>query len=228
MKNAIFGIGSVSEAIVGMFSSQIEFDLAIVDSEFLQETTWLGIPVVSFEDYLNQIIPGEDQFVVGVGYGKSNKLRKEVFSRLVSAGSKPMNLIHQSSYVAPSAILELGTVIFPHTCIENGVRIRQGTIVWSTVLVGNNSSIAEFCFLAGSVTIGGSVTIDDFCVIGIGASIGNNVEIGDTAIIGGGSIVMKHVSKHSVIINPSSPALGLPSEYFERLGGFDQLKQANQ
>lgn len=228
MKSAIFGIGSVSESIIGMFSNQIEFDFAIVDSDFLQESMWFGIPVMTFEEYAEQIIPGEDQFVVGVGYGNSNKQRKEVFSRLVSAGSKPMNLIHESSFVAPSATLESGTVVFPLACIENGVSIRQGTIVWSNVLVGHNSSIAEFCFLAGSATIGGSANIEEFCVVGIGASIGNNVEIGDTAVIGGGAIVMKHVSKNSVIINPSSPALGLPSEYFEKLGGFDQLKKTNQ
>lgn len=228
MKNAIFGLGSVSEAIVGMFSNQIKFDLAVVDSEFFQQSDWFGIPVLTFEEYVDQIIPGEDQFVVGVGYGNSNKLRREVFSRLISAGSKPMNLVHESSFVAPSAKLELGTVVFPLACIENGVHIKQGSIIWSNVLVGHNSSVAEFCFLAGSATVGGSVNIEEFCVIGIGASIGNNVEIGSTAVIGGGAIVMKHVSNNSVIINPSSPALGLPSEYFEKLGGFDQLKKTNK
>jgi sugar O-acyltransferase (sialic acid O-acetyltransferase NeuD family) len=228
LKRAIFGIGTVSEAIVEMFSNQIKFDLAVVDAEFYKHSTWLGIPVLTYEEYVKQIVLGEDQFVVGVGYGNSNLQRKEVFSRLVSAGAIPMNLIHESSFVASTAILESGVLIFPFACVENSVTIKEGTIIWSNSLIGHNSSVGEFCFLAGSVTIGGSVSIENYCVVGIGASIGNNVEIGSKAIIGGGAIVMKHVTKSSVIINPSSPALGLPSEYFEKLGGFDHLKKTNQ
>ena len=226
MKKAIFGIGTVSEAIVEMFSDQIKFDFAVVDPEFFRLPRWLDIPVMTYEEYVNQIVPEEDYFVVGVGYGKSNDQRREVFSRLVSAGATPINLIHNSAFVASTAILESGILIFPFACIENGVSIKNGTIVWSNALVGHNSSVGEFCFLAGSVTLGGSVNLGESCLIGVGTSIGNNVEIGSRAIIGGGAIVMKHVAKNSVVINPSSPTLGLPSEYFEKLGGFDQLKKS--
>lgn len=217
----------MSGAIIDMFSEQIEFNFAVVDSEFFQHSTWHGIPVLTYDEYVDQIVVGEDQFVVGVGYGQSNKRRMEIFSKLVASGAIPLSLIHKSSFVASTATLESGILVFPLSCIENDVIIKKGTIVWSNTLIGHNSTVGEFCFLAGSVTLGGSANLMDFCVVGIGASIGNNVEIGPKVIIGGGSIVMKHVAESSVIVNPSSPTLGLPSEYFEKLGGFDHLKRIN-
>jgi sugar O-acyltransferase (sialic acid O-acetyltransferase NeuD family) len=224
MRNVIIGTGVVGEAVFDTFASQVEFDFAVVDSEFMGAATWNDLPVVSTSEYLKSGDLSQDSFVVAIGYTESNAVRKRKFEALIASGARPMSLIHESSHVSTKSYIEEGVVIFPHVVIENHATVEKGSILWSNSIIGHQSQVSPYCYLAASVTVAGSAFIGECCTLGVGALVGNHVRIGAGSIIGAGAIVTKHVKEESVVINPSSPLLGLPPKYFDRLSGFDSLR----
>jgi sugar O-acyltransferase (sialic acid O-acetyltransferase NeuD family) len=224
MRNVLIGTGVVGEAIFDAFANQVQFDLAVVDSKFVEAGIWNDLPVISTEEYLKSEDLSGDSFVVAIGYTESNSLRRKKFEALRASGAKPLSLIHEKSYISAKSCIEQGVVIFPQVVVENHVTVEVGSILWSNSVIGHESRISPYCFLAASVTVAGAAVVEEQCTLGVGALVGNHVRIGRGSIIGAGAIVTKHVKDESVVINPSSPILGLPPKFFDQLSGFDSLK----
>ncbi len=224
MRNVLIGTGVVGEAILDTFANQVQFDLAVVDSKFIGTGAWNHIPVVSTSEYLESGNLSGDSFVVALGYTESNSLRRRKFEELVASGARPLSLIHEKSHVSAKSSIGHGVVIFPQVVVENHATVEVGSILWSNSVIGHESRISKYCFLAASVTVAGAAIVEEQCTLGVGALVGNHVRIGYGSIIGAGAIVTKHVKNESVVINPSSPILGLPPKFFDRLSGFDSLR----
>ena len=224
MRNVLIGTGVVGEAIFDTFANQVQFDLTVVDSEFVGTGIWNDLPVISTDEYLKSGDLSADSFVVAIGYTEANSLRRKKFEVLRESGAKPLSLIHEKSHISAKSSIEQGVVIFPQVVVENHATVEVGSILWSNSVIGHESRVSQFCFLAASVTVAGAAIVEEQCTLGVGALVGNHVRIGRGSIIGAGAIVTKHVGNESVVINPSSPILGLPPKFFDQLSGFDSLK----
>ena len=127
--------------------------------------------------------------------------------------------IHESAYVAPSAVVygavELGpkTSVWPCTVLRgdiNTIRVGEGSNIQDGTVV---HLADDFGVEIGKyVTIGHAAmihacTIGDECLIGMKATILDGAVIGERSIVGAGALVTKGMK-----VPPGSMVLGMPAK----------------
>jgi carbonic anhydrase/acetyltransferase-like protein (isoleucine patch superfamily) len=113
----------------------------------------------------------------------------------------PLQKIHPSAWIAPSAVLsgavEIGSdvsvwhnVVMRAECEE--ISIGRMTNIQDFVMIhvdpGSPTRIGEFCSIAHHATVHGC-TIEDHCLVGINAVVMNGAVIGRGSIVAGGALV---------------------------------------
>ena len=151
----------------------------------------------------------KENYALGVVGIKSKELVFKAFKQLIQMKNKQfINLIHPSSYVSRSVILNYGLQIGPlctlSACTELGfaVNIKRNTNI------GHHCKISNFVTINPGVTISGFVKVGRNTMIGAGSAIKENVTIGSNTIIGLGSVVVKDIPKDSI-------AYGNPCKVFK-------------
>lgn len=135
--------------------------------------------------------------------------RRALVERLVGEGRSLATLVHPSSTVARSAILEPGCVIFPHVVVGARTRIGRGTIVNRGTLIGHHTVVGSHVFIGPGANVAGGVSIGDEAYIGMGSIIRDDRTIGAGATVGAGAVVVGDVE-------PGVTVIGLPARPMER------------
>jgi sugar O-acyltransferase (sialic acid O-acetyltransferase NeuD family) len=143
-----------------------------------------------------------DELIIGIGY-KNLKVRKELYQNY--SGEIPFGkIVHSSSWIDNSAIIEEGSVIYPCCSIDAKSVIKANTILNIGCTVAHDSIIGNHSFLSPRVAIAGFVTIQERCIIGINSTIIDNVNIIQETQIGGGSVIIRSIEKSGLYVgNPA-------------------------
>ncbi len=132
--------------------------------------------------------------------------------------------IHESVYIAPTAVIIGDTTIDQNTNIWFGAVIRADR---GPIKIGKNTSIQENVSI--HIEKGTSVTIGSNCIIGHHAMIHGPVEIGDGCLVGIGSNVLHNtkmndgsmIAAGAVITNKEVPTrelwAGVPAKFLKNL-----------
>lgn len=127
--------------------------------------------------------------------GPWNKQRiVEDFSH--SHGLKPtdhLRIIHPTTYVAGSAVIDMGTFIEPMCIISSATQIGFGTTIKRGCQIGHHNRIGAYCDINPGVILSGSCVIGDGTTIGSGTVVRDGVTIGTNCFIGMGSIVTSDI-----------------------------------
>jgi len=121
-------------------------------------------------------------------FNKNHNISKENF----------LKILHPSSYIADTSIVENGVLIEPHVVISSQSSIGFGVYIKRGSLIGHHNNIGDFSDINPGVTISGKVAIGIGCTIGSGVVIRDNVNIGDNTIIGIGSVVTKNIPANCI------------------------------
>lgn len=155
---------------------------------------------LSWENF-NQIIPKGISVALGIG---DNKIRQSVTQKVLAAGYLLPPLIHPSTIIAPSVLLENGTVIMPFCVINADVSIGMGAIVNTSSIIEHDCVIGNFVHISPNVALAGNVQVEDLTHIGIGSCIIQNIHIGSNVIIGAGSVVIRDLPQYVTAVgNPA-------------------------
>ena len=130
---------------------------------------------------------------IAFGIG-NNQIREKLYKKVRENGFAIPTLIHPSSIISSSAIIEEGTVVMPNVVVNAKAYIGKCVILNSSCVVEHESIIGDFVHISPKVSIAGDVKIGDFTHIGIGSSIIQCLEIGKNSIIGAGSVVVKNIA----------------------------------
>jgi sugar O-acyltransferase (sialic acid O-acetyltransferase NeuD family) len=127
--------------------------------------------------------------------GPWNKQRiVEDFSR--SHGLMPtdyLRIIHPTTYVAGSAVIDNGTFIEPMCSISSATHIGFGTTIKRGVQIGHHNRIGAYCDINPGVILSGSCTIGEGTTLGSGTVVRDGVTIGSHVFIGMGSVVTSDI-----------------------------------
>lgn len=127
--------------------------------------------------------------------------KKKVFEYFQNVGvnrSNMTNLIHLSSYLSPSALIEQAVLIEPLVSVSSQTKIGFGVTIKRSSTVGHHNEIGDFTSINPGCVISGNVKIGSGCTIGSGAVIRDSVEIGANTIIGVGSVVTKDIPANAI------------------------------
>lgn len=203
----IFGNSQLAELAYFYFSTDSEYEIKAftVDSDYAKETTFLGLPLIPFDNIQQDFSPHTHSVFVALGYTQLNQLRKEKYFACKEKGYHHANYISSKAIVlCPQENIGDNCFILENTTLQPFCRMGNNVMLWSNSHIGHHSVIHDHCFLSAHVAVAGNVTIGSACFLGINSTLRNNITVGESCIIGGGCWVNTDVPSNSVIsANPA-------------------------
>lgn len=142
-----------------------------------------------------------DELIIGIGYNHLEARKKfyDLFCGTIPFGK----IIHSTSWVDKSAIINDGCVIYPHCCIDSNVEIKANTIVNIDSLVAHDTVVGKHCFLSARVALAGFVMVEEQCFLGISSTVIENIKVSAKIHLGAGTVVIKDLERSGIYVgNP--------------------------
>lgn len=221
-KLIIFGTGKIAEVVYHCFLEAAEYQVIgfTCDQRYKYLDTFLGLPVISFEDLSEHWSPSEHACFVALGYQDINKLRTE---KVLAVKAKGYQL---ASYIASDLKYASSIEVEEHCFIMSGVNLQpccfigQNTFLWSGATIGHHAMVGANCWVTSGVNIAGNATIGDGSFLGINSTISNDVVIGSECFLGANVLVTKKLPDETVVIEPPSQMFRLKTNDFLKVSLF--------
>lgn len=173
----------------------------IDDSPEKKGTEFFKLPVMGFEDAINEYGLDGIEFILAIG---EPAVKDKVFEKVSAAGAKVTSIIYPEIILpneykhGPGLIIHKGSSMPPRANYGNNVLIQGVAIIGHDVTLGDNVVVSTFAFIGGDTTIGRNT------YVGPQSCIRNGLHIGENVIIGMGSVVTKDVPDNAVVYgNPA-------------------------
>jgi sugar O-acyltransferase (sialic acid O-acetyltransferase NeuD family) len=174
----------------------------IVDSPNLS-ATHQDLPILGDWSWFD----GADRADVGVICAVGNPTdRKRLALRATSLGLRFAKAVSPQAYIAESALLGEGAMIFPGAVISTHVYFGDHAIANSGSTIGHDGHIQDFVTISPGVHIAGNVSVGEGCYFGIGSSVIPRLSIGAWTIVGAGATVIQNVPDAVTVVGvPARP-----------------------
>lgn len=128
-----------------------------------------------------------------------NSLRASIVER-VEARLNWITAIHPHSYVAPSARVGSGTVVFAGAVVQPGTTIGRHAILNTGCGVDHDCEIGDFAHIAPGGRIAGACKIEEGALLGLGCGVIQGRTVGAWAIVGAGAVVISDIPARATAI----------------------------
>lgn len=175
-------------------SVEIIFDSMLDEPSFLTNAKFINNIKI-----LKNSIQFISHYVVCIG-GEHGYARFKTAKYLEKFGLKALTLIHEKSFVEPTAIIGSGSQIMPCAVVHKFSVIGEQTIVNTNATIDHECVIGNGVHIMGNASIAGKVEIGDYATIGTNATILPFIKIGEGAFVGAGAVVTKDVEPYAVVV----------------------------
>lgn len=199
-KLVIFGVGDIAQIANYYFHIDSEYEVAAftVNSAYVKENSFEGLPVVAFEEIETEFPPSRFDMFIATSYAKMNKVRERVYNEAKQKGYHLASyLSSRCSYMSQYTHGD-NCFIFEDNTIQPFVKIGNNVTLWSGNHIGHHSVIHDHNFISSHVVISGHCEIKSNCFIGVNATLHNNVTIAEENIIAAGAIISKSTNAGDV------------------------------
>ncbi len=206
-KVIVFGNGqgaSINFMSLG-HDSPYEVSAFTVDREYIRAETFLGLPVVAFEDVESMYPPSDYKMSIYISYRKLNRVRAEKYEQAKAKGYQLINYISSRASLFPDLAIGDNCFIWENASLGPSTVIGNDVFIGSGSLIGHNSIIKDHCFVSPHAVILGSTTIEPYCLIGANSTIRDGgVTIARECIIGAGAFISQDTIERGVYLgNPA-------------------------
>ena len=171
-KVVIFGVLDTAELAHYYLTNDSEHEVVAftVSKDYIEDKTFKGLPVVSFED-IETIYPPETYHLFApMTARKMNTLREQIYNQGKAKG------YHYISYISSKATLfdnQIGEncFILENNTIQPFTKIGNNVVLWSGNHIGHHSEIKDHVFFTSHVVMSGHCTIESNCFFGVNATI---------------------------------------------------------
>lgn len=200
-KVVVFGIASLAEVVHFYLTNDSEHEVVAftVNQDYLDQTEFLGLPVVPFETLESVYPPDAYKMYVAVGYKGLNQVRASIYQQVKAKGYKCVSYISPQCTNWASSIGE-NCFIFEDNTLQPFVNVGNNVIMWSGNHIGHHSTIGSHCFITSHVVVSGHVNVGNYCFIGVNATLRDGIQIGTSCLIGAGALIMKGTQDKEVYI----------------------------
>ncbi|MAD12259.1 MAG: acetyltransferase [Flavobacteriaceae bacterium] len=150
------------------------------------------------EDTINS----KNKVFISIG---DNTIRRSIYEKLYKNDFLlNTTLIHPSSTISKSSLIEEQTLICASVIINPQVKIGVGCIINTGAIIEHECLIGKFTHIAPGAVLCGNVKIGSGCMIGANAVVKQDVKIGDNVTIGAGSVVLNDINSNTTFVgNPA-------------------------
>jgi len=219
MKNKIiiFGKGLYAEIVKQYLTDDSIYEVVAftLDDEYINEDTYLGLPMIPFSK-IEEIYPPNDYFMhVGLSYTNLNHLREDRYHEAKNKGYTLPSYISSKATVLTKYPIGDNCFIFENNTIQPFVKIGSNIILWSGNHIGHHGEIESHNFISSHVVISGQCLIKSNCFIGVNSTVAHGVTIETENLIGASSYIAKSTESKSVYVPPRSVKLDKTSDQFK-------------
>ncbi|WP_312703799.1 acetyltransferase [Stutzerimonas nitrititolerans] len=209
----IFGAGDIAQLAHYYFSTDSDYEVIAftVDASHIQESSFCGLPVVAFEEVIQEYPPENNDFFVALSYSKLNAIRKEKFLAAKTKGYKLVSFVSSSATVLNEGKVGENCFIFEDNTIQPFVTIGNNVTLWSGNHIGHHSVIKDHTFIASHVVVSGGVEIGEQCFLGVNATLRDHIKIGDRCVVGAGALLLDDAAPEGVYIGSATERSRVPS-----------------
>lgn len=199
----LIGCGGTAEMMADCFESSGAYEVVAfaVEKRYLQPS-FMGRPVVSYEDMERKFHKKEYKFFVAIGETDLNRLRFRFYSDLVARGWTP------ASFIAASAQISARAKLGPHCFIGENTVIQAHCVVGANVIalphcyIAHHAHIGDNVFAAGGAVISGFASLGNFSFVGANASVSNCISLAADCVVGIGCSCSHDLSENEAILTP--------------------------
>jgi sugar O-acyltransferase (sialic acid O-acetyltransferase NeuD family) len=169
-----------------------------VTREYLNEDSFLGLPLVDFAKVVELYPPENYSMFVAMGYAKMNKLRAQKYDEAKRLGYGLVSYVSSKCTFLTENPVGENCFILEDNTIQPFVKIGNDVTLWSGNHIGHDVIIEDHCFLTSHVVVSGFTHIHSYCFIGVNATLRNAITVAPGTLIGAGAIIMKDTVEHGV------------------------------
>lgn len=156
-----------------------------------------GVEVLGSIDTLCDL---SSKFEVYVFCAIANPADKLKMSHIIDKFNiQTINIIHPTSYIAPTVELGKNVLISPMCTITTNIRIGNYIHINPQCGIGHDTVIDNYSTLYWNVNTGGFVHIGKSCEIGSKTFIKQGISIGDNVVSGAGSVIVKNINSNVTV-----------------------------
>jgi sugar O-acyltransferase (sialic acid O-acetyltransferase NeuD family) len=197
----VIGAGGLTKVILEALETQKKHKvIGLLDDH--ATGSFCGFPILGKISDLKKFKTKAKGVCLGVG-DRFLKVRIALIETIKSLGFEPVNAIHKTAWISPSAKLGQGLYVGPQTVIHSDTTIEDFCVVWTHCTIEHDNIVGENTFICPSVTTAGYTEVGKNVFVGMGAIL-FRVKIAESSTVAGGSLVTRDVPAHRLVMG--SPA----------------------
>lgn len=210
-KLVIIGAGEFAAIAYEYFTYDSDYTVVAfsVESEYLKESEFNGLPLVDFNDLDNLYPPSDYHAFVAIPASNLNQLRTRFYKKLKEQGYTLATYISSHAFVWRNAEVGENCFIFENNTIQPFVKIKDNVIIWSGNHIGHQSVVNEHVFISSHVVISGYCNIGEGCFLGVNSTFNDHTSIAPYCVLGSTSLVNKRLEEENKVYI-GSPAKAIP------------------
>ena len=209
----IFGVGSIAQLAHYYFTGSSTHDVVCftVTRNFYGQDSFLGLPVVCFEELDGLYPPSKYEIFVAIGYSKLNKERERIYNTVKEMGYSCPSYISDRATVLNGGCIGDNCLILEDNTIQPLSKVGNNAVMWSGNHIGHHSIVRDSCFITSHVVISGHCEIGERCFLGVNSTLRDGITVGHDTLIGAGSLLLNNVEPYGVYSEQETVRSRVPS-----------------
>ena len=137
-----------------------------------------------------------DYFLMAIGF---MDVRRTLFDAIKARGGRFLSFVHPRAYVASSATIGEGAVIYPFATVSNASVLDASVHLNYYASVGHDCNVGRHCLLAPYATLNGFVKLADEVYIATHGTVAPGKSVGPGSKISAGSTAMQDVANNTIV-----------------------------
>lgn len=175
-----------------------------LDSDYITDNEFRGLPVVSFEEIEKLYPPSEYKIFLPISFKQMSFLRKRKFEEAKEKGYTCVSYVSSKASTWPDLTVGENCFIFEDNTIQPFVTIGDNCVLWSGNHIGHHTNIHDHVFITSHVVISGCCEIGENSFFGVNATVRDETNIGKASLIGMGAIITKDTPEYSIWLGAKS------------------------
>lgn len=212
-KVIIFGVKDFAELAHFYLESDSPHDVAAftVSEKFLaEEKTFLGLPVVPFENIEKQFPIEEYRFFAPMSAKNMNRDRQNIFREIKRKGYRCISYVSSRATVFNNEIGENCFILEDNT-LQPFTSIGDNVVLWSGNHIGHHGAIGDHVTFTSQVVMSGHCSIGSNSFFGVNATLRDGLNIAEGTFVAMASAVTADTDAWSVYKGNPAEKLAMPS-----------------
>jgi sugar O-acyltransferase (sialic acid O-acetyltransferase NeuD family) len=202
----VFGVGRIAELAHFYLRHDSPHEVIgfTVDSDYVTDSEFRGLPVVAFEQVAERFPPADVEMLLPISFRRMNHVRADRVAVAKEAGYGLISYVSSKATTFPGFQCGENCFILEDNTIQPFVEIGDNVILWSGNHIGHHTIIEDHVMVTSQVVISGGCTIEPHCFLGVNSTIRDETIIGRETLVGAGVTILQDTEPFSVYKAPDA------------------------